>query len=109
MPLIRDSKWITLLRFGNVDEFNRLAAHEPPDLANADLRMIDLRKADLSHANMRDVYLRNADMRGLDLSMADLEGASLHDASVAGVLFPRNLRPEEIQLSLVFGTRMRSS
>ena len=98
MALIRDSKLANLLREGHFEEFNRLAAQEPPDLRNADLRMLDLRHANLTHA----------DLRGLDLSEASLEGASLHDTRVSGVLFPTALNPEEIRLSLTFGTRMRA-
>ncbi|MCX5736252.1 MAG: pentapeptide repeat-containing protein [candidate division NC10 bacterium] len=108
MALIRDSKLANLLREGHFEEFNRLAAQEPPDLRNADLRMLDLRHADLTHADLRGAYLRNADLRGLDLSEASLEGASLHDTRVSGVLFPAALHAEEIRLSLTFGTRMRA-
>jgi len=108
MALIRDSKWANPLREGRFEEFNRLAAQEPPDLRNADLRMLDLRKADLTRGDMRGSYLRNADLRGLDLSGALMGGASLHDAKVAGVLFPSALSAEEIQMSLTFGTRMRA-
>jgi uncharacterized protein YjbI with pentapeptide repeats len=107
MALIRDSKLGILLREGQFEEFNRLAAQEPPDLRNADLRMLDLRQANLTHADLRGAYMRNADLRGLDLSEASLEGASLHDAKVAGVLFPGALSAQEIHLSLTFGTRMR--
>ncbi len=107
MPLVRDSKWATLLRDGRIDEFNRLAAADPPDLRNTDLRMLDLRKADLRRAELSGAYLRNADLRGLDFSAANLEGASLHDANVAGALFPDPLSAEEIRLSVNLGTRMR--
>ena len=107
MGLIRDTRWVKLLREGQYEEFNRLAAQELPDLRNADLRMIDLRQANLTRADLRGAYMRNADLRGLDLSGASLEGASLHDAKVAGVLFPEALSAEEIHLSLSFGTRMR--
>jgi uncharacterized protein YjbI with pentapeptide repeats len=108
MALIRDSKWANPLREGWIDDFNRMAAQEPPDLRNADLRMLDLRKANLARADLRGAYLRNADLRGLDLSAASMDGASLHDTRVAGALFPANLSADEIHLSLTFGTRMRA-
>jgi uncharacterized protein YjbI with pentapeptide repeats len=107
MQLIRGSKWAILLRDGRIEDFNKLAAAEPPDLHNADLRMLDLRKADLSRADLSGAYLRNADARGLDLTAANLEGASLHDTNVAGAFFPVALSPEEIWLSVKVGTRMR--
>ncbi|NIV31835.1 MAG: hypothetical protein GWN58_20815, partial [Anaerolineae bacterium] len=50
---------------------------------------------------------RQADLRGLDLRQTRLEGASIHGAKVAGVYFPEDLSAEEIQLSLLQGTRMR--
>jgi uncharacterized protein YjbI with pentapeptide repeats len=107
MPLIRDSRLAILLRDGQIEEFNRLAAGTKPDLRDTDLRMLDLRKADLAHADLTGAYLRNADMRSLDLSQAILEGASVHDANIAGVLFPVALSAEEIRLSHDVGTRMR--
>jgi hypothetical protein len=107
MAFVRDSKWATLLRNGISEEFNRLAASEHPDLRNTDLRMVDLRKADLSRADLGGAYLRQADLRGLDLSMANLNGASMHGANVAGALFPVELPPEEIYLSVTLGTRIR--
>ncbi len=37
-----------------------------------------------------------------------MDGASLHDAKVGGALFPRNIAPQEILLSLQHGTRLRA-
>lgn len=107
MPLIRDSKWAILLRDGQLEEFNSLAATTAPELRDTDLRMLDLRKADLSRADLSGAYLRNADLRSLDLSNAVLDGTSIHDANIAGVLFPVALSAEEIFLSHRLGTRMR--
>lgn len=78
------------------------------DLRNAQLRACDLRKFDLRRADLSGAYLRLADMRGLDLSEALLEGASLRDAKISGVLFPKNIRAEEIQVSVLYGTRLRT-
>jgi len=36
-----------------------------------------------------------------------LDGASLHAAHVSGVYFPPELAPQEIELSVRLGTRMR--
>jgi hypothetical protein len=52
--------------------------------------------------------VHHARVRGLDLSEADLHGASLHEARISGVFFPANLAPEEIRLSVLLGTRMRT-
>jgi uncharacterized protein YjbI with pentapeptide repeats len=100
--------WLRLIREENWDEFNSQAKGTPPQLANADLRMADLRRASLTRADLHGAYMRNADLRGLDLSEADLHGASLHEARISGVFFPANLAPEEIRLSVLLGTRMRT-
>jgi len=42
------------------------------------------------------------------LSTTLLDGASIGGAKISGTLFPRNLDAEEITLSLVHGTRMRT-
>lgn len=107
MALIHDSELIRLLREEKYDEFNERAAAGPVDLENSDLRMVDLRRVNLVKANLRGTYLKNADLRGVDLSDADLAGASLHDARIGGCLFPMNIPPEEISLSVTLGTRMR--
>jgi hypothetical protein len=104
MALIDKPEWLRLIREENWDEFNSLAKAVPPELVNANLRMVDLRRANLCGA-----YLRNADLRGLDLSGADLDGASIQDARISGVLLPANLSPQEISLSVSFGTRMRAT
>lgn len=90
-------------------EFNNLVESTggQVDLSNAHLRGYDLRKFKLGQANLSGAYLRSSDLRGLDLSKANLEGASIREAKVSGVLFPCNLTPEEINLSLVHGTRLR--
>ncbi len=51
--------------------------------------------------------LRHGDMRGVDFSHTNLEGASINGAKISGTLFPKELRAEEILLSLQHGTRMR--
>ena len=107
MALIRDSELLRLLREDRLDEFNELASQTPPELENADLRMMDLRRAALAKANLRGAYLRNADLRGVDLSDADLTGASIHDARISGCFFPEGLSAEEISLSVTQGIRMR--
>lgn len=107
MGLERKRHEIELLHEGRIEEFNRLAKNQPPDLENADLRMADLRSADLRRANLRGAYLRNADLRGVDLSEANLEGASLNAARVSGVYFPKGIDAAEIRLSVDLGTRLR--
>ena len=107
--LVRDNEDIRLLRGGKADEFNQKAkaGAESIDLKNANLRLADLRGLDLHRVDLSGAYLRNADLRGVDFSQANLEGASLHEAQISGTLFPENLSPEEIMLSVTHGCRMR--
>jgi len=103
-----DNPWVRLLRAGDREEFNRRAERERPNLENGDLRLVDARGANLRRANLQGAYLRNADLRGIDLSEADLDGASLNEARISGTLFPRDLDPQEIFLSVWKGTRLRA-
>ena len=98
----------TLLREGRFKEFREEVGDGRPDLRNAELRLADLRGAPIGRADLRGAYLRRADLRGLDLIDADLDGASMHSAQISGVRFPRNLPAAEIDLSLRYGTRMRT-
>ena len=97
-----------LLRDGRVKEFNtRRSAGEVCDLRNADLRNADLRNLDASGLDMSHCYLRHSDLRGVDLSDTLLEGASIREARISGAYFPPELSAEEINLSLIHGTRLR--
>jgi uncharacterized protein YjbI with pentapeptide repeats len=97
-----------LIREGQVEDFNRRkAAGERCDLRNCHFRGLDLRALDPTGLDLSGAYLRQADLRGLNLSKTRLEGASLHAAHVSGVLFPAELSPDEIEMSVRLGTRMR--
>jgi uncharacterized protein YjbI with pentapeptide repeats len=107
-PTISVNEMHTLLREGEIAEFNNRRAHgENPDLSGADFRAIDLRGANLDGLNLSNGYFRQADLRGLNLTGCNLEGASLVNANVSGTYFPRELTADEIELSLKTGTRMR--
>jgi uncharacterized protein YjbI with pentapeptide repeats len=97
-----------LLREGGSEEFNRRSkAGETSDLRGCDFRGVDLRGVDVANIDFSDCYFRQADLRGLDLRSCRLEGASLHAAHVSGAYFPPQLAPEEIEMSVRLGTRMR--
>jgi uncharacterized protein YjbI with pentapeptide repeats len=108
MPEKRGHPMNRLLHDGHVEEFNRRrGAGEGCELAGEDLRGVDLRKLDAVGLDMRGCYLRQADLRGVDFSRTNLEGASIYCAKISGAWFPLELSAEEINLSLVHGTRMR--
>lgn len=97
-----------LLREGCIKEFNaKKAAGDKCDLRASDLRGLDLRGLDADGLDFSDCYFRQSDLRGVDLSKANLEGASINACKISGVLFPIELNPSEIELSLLHGTRMR--
>jgi uncharacterized protein YjbI with pentapeptide repeats len=107
-PKISNDALYQLIRNEKFDEFNRRkATGEKCDLRGLNFRGLDLRKLDLTGLDLSNCYFRQADLRGLNLMTCRLEGASIHDANVAGTLFPKELAPEEIQLSHAHGTRMR--
>lgn len=91
------------------DAFNRHVESNggEVDLKGAHLRSYDLRKCNLKLADLRDAYMRASDLRALDLSQAQLQGASIKDAKISGVVFPRSLSANEINLSVTHGTRLR--
>jgi uncharacterized protein YjbI with pentapeptide repeats len=108
-PLFLDHPAYRCLRVDDIDGFHLAVINQTSvDFTGADLRGIDLRKADLSKIILRDAYLRDADLRGCDLRHMDLEGASFHSARVAGTYFPPNVPATEIQMSVEYGTRIRT-
>ena len=107
-PLTFDEPLYQLLRDGKVKEFNqRKAETGRAKLNDCDFRHLDLRGLDAAGVDFSNSYFRAADLRGIDFSQAHLEGASINGARISGVLFPAELRSEEILLSVDHGTRMR--
>jgi len=110
-PKISDDPLYRLLRDSKVSEFNqRIAAGEQADLTDCDFRHINLCGLITDKLDFSNSYFRQADLRGVDFSNCDsLEGASIHGAKISGTYFPREVRAEEILLSLEHGTRFRYS
>ena len=92
----------------NIDVFNKMVEdNNPPDLRDKNLAGLDLSKANIKGLDLSGSYLRNTNLKGLDLTGCNLQGASIHNARISGVLFPENLPPDEIIMSVKYGTRMR--
>ncbi|MEK6748740.1 MAG: pentapeptide repeat-containing protein [Pseudomonadota bacterium] len=107
-PEIKQDNMYQLLREGKVSEFNKLrAAGKKSDLTGADFRGLDLRGLDAANLDVSNAYFRQADLRGIDFSQTNLNGASINSCKISGCLFPIELTAEEIELSLIHGTRMR--
>lgn len=108
-PKISDDPIYRLLREGKVDEFNqRVAAGEQVDLTGCDFRHLNLQGLITKGLDFSNSYFRQADLRGVDFSDCDsLEGASIHAAKISGTYFPKEIRAEELLLSLEHGIRLR--
>lgn len=92
------------------DEFNaKRVDGKGCDLSGMHLRNFDLKKIDPDGIDFSNASLHGADLRGLNMSNCKLDGASIRNAKVSGTLFPKNLHPSEISLSLIQGTRMRTT
>ncbi len=104
----KNLQMFNMLIDGNIGRFNEERGKGVlPDFANKNLRGIDLRRADLNGVNLHGAILSNTDIRGIDMYNCDMEGASMRAAKISGVLFPQNLAPEEIMMSVQYGTRLR--
>jgi uncharacterized protein YjbI with pentapeptide repeats len=104
----RDNEMYTLLREEKIDEFNqRKAGGETVDLRHCDFRGLDLRGLDANGIDFTGSYFRQTDLRGIDFSKSVLRECSLNGSKISGVYFPPELMPEEINMSLSHGTRMR--
>ena len=107
-PIISDDPLYQLLRNDDVSGFNQArSAGKTCDLAGCDLRGLDLRHLQISGMSLENTYFRGADLRGIGFRGCALDGASLADAKISGCYFPTELSPEEIQLSVTMGTRLR--
>jgi uncharacterized protein YjbI with pentapeptide repeats len=108
-PSISDDPLYRLLREGKIAEFNqRIAAGEKTNLTGCDFRHLNLQGLVATGLYFSNSYFRQSDLRGVDFSnCASLEGASIHAAKISGVYFPKQIRAEEILLSLEHGTRIR--
>ena len=103
-----DNELYQLLREEKIDEFNeRKAAGEEIKLTHCDFRGLDLRGMDAKDIDFTGSYFRQTDLRGINFSKSILRECSLNGAKISGVYFPPELMPEEINMSMTHGTRMR--
>ncbi|PCJ32213.1 MAG: hypothetical protein COA90_03635 [Gammaproteobacteria bacterium] len=110
-PIISEDPLYRLLREDKIAEFNqRIKAGETAVLTGCDFRHIRLSGLITDGLDFTNSYFRQADLRGVDFSnCVSMEGASIHGAKISGAYFPREIRAEELLLSLEHGTRLRYS
>jgi uncharacterized protein YjbI with pentapeptide repeats len=107
-PQIGDNEMYLLLRDENIEEFNsRRKEGEELDLSGLDFRGLDLRGMKADGIDFSNCYFRQTNLAGLNLTRCKLEGASIGGANISGTFFPKELRAEELMMSLKSGTRLR--
>lgn len=107
-PIISDDPLYLLLRNDDVTGFNEARnSGQECHLSGCDLRGLDLRNLVIAGMDLENTYFRGSDLRGIDFRGCNLNGASLADAKISGCFFPDALSPDEIQLSVTMGTRLR--
>ena len=108
-PAIKhDNVLYQLLREEQIEEFNsRRAGGERCDLTHCDFRGLDLRGLNADGIDFTGSYFRQTDLRGVNFAKSCLREYSLNETKISDVYFPMELAPEEINLSMTHGTRMR--
>jgi len=92
----------------NIQAFNEaIDKGETVDLRHSIFRGLDLKGAKLKGLDLSGGHFKSSDLRGLDLRGCNMDGCSVFNAKISGVFFPDGLSAEEINLSLLHGTRMR--
>ena len=93
-----------------IDQFHQqIEGKKEVDFSDCSLRGVDFRRVDMQRIVIRGSYLRGADLRGVDLRTHDLEGCSFHDAMISGSYLPPNVEPDEVMMSVKYGTRIRTT
>lgn len=107
-PEMSDDPLYLLLRDENIKAFNtKKPQADTSHLHSKNYRGLDLRKMDADGLDFSNAYFRGADLRGIDFSNSKLHGASIASAKISGCMFPKELRAEEIRMSVELGTRLR--
>ena len=92
----------------NIKAFNEaIDKGEMVDLRHSIFRGLDLKGAKLKGLDLSGGHFKSSDLRGLDLRGCNMDGCSVFNAKISGVFFPDGLSADEINLSLLHGTRMR--
>ena len=102
------NKMYQYLQDENIEAFNAAREQgETVDLSNSAFRGLILKGANLNGLDLSGSHFKSTDLRGADLRDCNLDGCSIFSAKVSGVFFPPSLSANEINLSLLHGTRMR--
>ena len=102
------SEMYQYLQEENIEAFNEARdAGKTADLRHSVFRGLNLKGANLSGLDLSGGHFKSADLRGVDLRGCNLDGCSIFNAKISGVFFPASLKADEINLSLLHGTRIR--
>ena len=103
-----DDPLYSLLRDEQIEEFNsQRPKGEPYALTGLDFRGLNLRGMDVDGIDFANSYFRQTDLAGLNFTNCNMERVSIGGANISGTLFQKELSPQEIVMSLKYGTRLR--
>ena len=105
----QDNRGYNLLRDRKVADFNSLRARGElgNDYHGFAFRGCDLRGLDARGLDFSGCKFKQADLRGINFENTKLDGASIYGAKISGCLFPKEIRADEILMSVQQGTRLR--
>ncbi len=102
------SEMYQYLQDENIEAFNQARANGlAVSLKDSVFRGLNLKGANLNGIDLSGCHFKSADLRGADLRNCNLDGCSIFNAKISGVFFPASLSADEINLSLLHGTRIR--
>lgn len=105
----QDNKGYNLLRDRRISDFNNLRSRGElgDDYHGLAFRGSDLRGLDARGLDFSNCKFKQADLRGINFSNTKLDGASIYSSKISGCLFPKDLKADEIMMSVQQGTRLR--
>ncbi len=107
----QDNKGYNLLSDRKIADFNAMRSRGElgNDYHGLAFRGCDLRGLDAEGLDLSGCKFKQADLRGINFSNTKLDGASIYGSKISGCLFPKEIRADEIMMSVQQGTRMRIS
>jgi len=105
----QDNRGYNLLRDRRISDFNAMRSRGEleNDYHGLAFRGCDLRGLNAEGLDFSGCKFKQADLRGINFSNTNLEGASIYGSKISGCLFPKEIRADEIMMSIQQGTRLR--
>jgi len=106
----QDNRGYNLLRDRRISDFNamRSSGELDNDYHGLAFRGCDLRGLNADGLDFSNCKFKQADLRGINFTNTKLDGASIYGSKISGCLFPKELKADEIMMSVQQGTRLRA-